>query len=187
MAISTVIGLLAALLTFLNAISDSPVGGPGGAQILLVVVGSLGATLVAYPGTGLIRVLIAAVRALFGRGYGFTELVQKVVGYAETARREGILALEPAASECGDSYTASGIRLAVDGTTPELIQSILLTELNGVEARHRQNHRMLSTFGWHCGAFGILAALIAVLTGETDTGLVAQVSLPVFYGLLIPK
>lgn len=44
---------------------------------------------------------------------------------AEQARRDGILSLEPAADQCVSSYVKEGLRLAVDGTEPDLIADIL--------------------------------------------------------------
>ena len=49
------------------------------------------------------------------------------VGLAEIARREGILALDEMVQGAGDAFLTKAVRLAVDGTEPELIQAILGT------------------------------------------------------------
>lgn len=46
---------------------------------------------------------------------------------AEQARREGILSLEPVAEQTGDPFVKEALRLAVDGTEPDLIKDILKT------------------------------------------------------------
>ena len=55
------------------------------------------------------------------------EVNKMFVGLAEIARREGILAMDSTMRHAGDNYVATGIRLATDGTEPELIQAILGT------------------------------------------------------------
>ncbi|MFT5086971.1 MAG: chemotaxis protein MotA [Candidatus Latescibacterota bacterium] len=56
-------------------------------------------------------------------------LIERMVGFAETARREGILALEAALRKEDDPFLSGGVGLAVDGTEPDLIMDIPETEL----------------------------------------------------------
>ena len=111
------------------------------------------------------------------------------MGFAETARREGILALEPAAQEMKDPFMATGIRLAVDGTEPELVQSILATELHFIDERHKQGQKLVKTLGVNWVIFGAVGALLVLVLrpGAAGTGLdlVSQASQPLLYGLLL--
>ena len=71
-----------------------------------------------------------AVRPLVKRSLfdlSLEEVNQMFVGLAEIARREGILALDSVMKGAGDRFMAAGVRLATDGTEPELIQAILET------------------------------------------------------------
>lgn len=75
---------------------------------------------------GLVRVLIVA----------FTEkplepnnVIRTIISLAETARREGLLALEDAAYQLDDEFMQKGILLIVDGADPELVRNIMETEL----------------------------------------------------------
>src|SRR4051794_907092 len=51
--------------------------------------------------------------------------VQTMVGYAERARREGLLALEQELEQVEDPFARKGLQLVVDGTDPELVREIL--------------------------------------------------------------
>ncbi|MCD8141441.1 MAG: hypothetical protein LUE17_17035 [Planctomycetaceae bacterium] len=64
------------------------------------------------------------------------ELIKKLVEYSEVARRDGILALENVLDQIPDPFLRQGLQLAVDGTDPELIQDIMETEMDNIEARH---------------------------------------------------
>jgi chemotaxis protein MotA len=92
-----------------------------------------------------------------------TELIERIVGFAETARREGILALEQAIEDGDDIFLSSGVRLAVDGTEPDLIMDILETELQFVEERHKQGQEIIANMGNAAPAFGMIGTLIGLV------------------------
>ena len=91
------------------------------------------------------------------------ELIEKIVGFAETARREGILALEQAVEEANDEFLSGGIRLAVDGTEPDLIMDILETELLYIEERHNQASEMIARAAEMAPAFGMIGTLVGLV------------------------
>ena len=74
--------------------------------------------------------------------------IRTIVGMAEKARREGLLALEEEAQNVDDPFLAKGISLVVDGTDPELVKDILESDLDAMEARHsRAGRRCSQTHG----------------------------------------
>ena len=64
--------------------------------------------------------------------------VQLLVGFAEQARREGLLALDAKTAEIEDDFTRKGLQLVVDGSDPELVAEVLDAEIDGMTARHHQ-------------------------------------------------
>ena len=85
------------------------------------------------------------------------------MGYAEVARRDGILALENVAGNIKDPFLVSGIQMAVDGTDPELIESILMSDLDAVEARHAEGKALFDNVGRFAPAFGMIGTLIGLV------------------------
>jgi len=69
------------------------------------------------------------------------EINRMFVGLAEVGRNEGILALEKMMQGRGDRFLASGLRLAVDGTEPELVQAILRTWMRSLMHEHEVKYR----------------------------------------------
>ena len=65
-----------------------------------------------------------------------------LVGFAEIGRTEGILALQGMLSESTDELLSTGLRLAIDGTDPELIAAILeqqrTSKLHELEAKYEK-------------------------------------------------
>ena len=148
----------------------NPAGLYDGKALLVVVVGGIATGLVAYP-FGEVRRISGIVRkALFSPEGTVRKLIEQIVGFAETARREGILALEKAIQDVDDSFMATGIRLAVDGTHPELVQSILKTELTFLEERHAEGQRLLRVLGIGWGAFPVPVGLLRVLVTRASGG-----------------
>lgn len=61
--------------------------------------------------------------------------------FAEVARKEGILALEEMVSDKSDHYLRSGVRLAVDGTEPDLIMDILETWMESLLHEQKRKYQ----------------------------------------------
>jgi len=95
--------------------------------------------------------------------YSASALINQLVGFAETARRDGILALENVTDDIKDDYLVRGIRLAVDGTDPELIEGILQTELDLVDARHMEVVGFWKLVGMYSPVWGMLGTLIGLI------------------------
>ena len=179
---TTLLGLLAVLLIFSKAIGSAPGNLYSGMMLLVVLGGGLAVSVIAFRGGDLRALFMLPFKALFPRRWHTQDLTTRIVGYAETARREGILAMEPAAKEAGDPFEATGIRLTVDGTEPELIQSIMQTELNGIEERHRNGQHMLSVLGVNWALFGLIGTVGTLALGR---GIAVEAALPLFYGLVL--
>lgn len=96
------------------------------------------------------------------------ELINQLVTFAETARRDGILALENVTDEIQDDYLVRGIRLAVDGTDPELIEGIMETELEILEARHNVVIQFWNLVGKYAPTWGMLGTLIGLILMLAD-------------------
>jgi chemotaxis protein MotA len=165
MDITTIVGLIAGFTLIIMGIYN---GGELSSfidtgSLLITVGGTFAATLIAYPLSQVVGIIGIVKKAFLFKSIPPTELIEKIVGFAETARREGILALEQAVQEVDDTFMASGIRLAVDGTEPELIQTILETELNFVEERHKFGAGMFEAMGNYGPAMGMVGTLIGLV------------------------
>jgi len=83
------------------------------------------------------------------------------VSYAETARRDGVLALESVAREAPDPFLRRGLQLTIDGTDPEIIERILRIEIDAMAERHKHGKHLFHTLAKFGPGFGLMATLIA--------------------------
>ena len=51
--------------------------------------------------------------------------LDRIVEFAEKARREGLLALDEEVSQIDDAFMRKGMQLVVDGTDPDVVREIL--------------------------------------------------------------
>ncbi len=97
-------------------------------------------------------------------------VIETLVEFAETSRREGLLALEEKAMALNEPFLEKGIQLVVDGTDAELVRSILEIELAFLEERHRLGQRIFEQMGALAPAFGMIGTLIGLIAmlGDLD-------------------
>lgn len=132
-------------------------------SVAITVGGTLAATLISFPLSTFLDVMKVAKNVFVVKRSDIRETISTLVSFAEKARREGLLALDADADRLEDPFMQKGIRLVVDGTTQELVKSILETELAFLASRHKTGQRLFETMGSFAPAFGMLGTLIGLI------------------------
>ena len=132
-------------------------------SVLIVVGGALGGTILSNPWKRVLSLGQILKKAFFAESPELISIVQTLVSFAEKARREGLLSLEDDAEQLDDLFMRKSIQLVVDGTDPELVKSILDTEIGLLEERHAGNKFMFDTLAELSPAFGMLGTLIGLI------------------------
>ena len=86
-----------------------------------------------------------------------------LVGFAEQARREGLLALDAQTSEIEDEFTRKGLQLVVDGSDPELVREVLEAEIDGMIARHAEGASPFEKAGGFAPTMGIIGTVMGLV------------------------
>ncbi len=195
MDLATVIGLALAIIGILGGftVEGGAIAGliniPG---LLIVVVGTLGATMVAFPLETVLRIPKLFMTALLTRATVHSRhMAGELVKMADKARREGLLSLEDEAQSVDDSFARKGLLLMIDGTDPDALRSIMEIDIDGVAARHRENAKVFEAGGGYAPTLGVLGAvmdLISVLShlGSDPSALgagIATAFVATFYGV----
>jgi chemotaxis protein MotA len=192
--IATLVGLVLAfgLVVWGILLGGSLTQFVNGPSIAIVCGGTLATILINFPLAkvlGLIKVLKKTVLFHVDDPDG---VIAKLVSYAERARREGMLALEEQSEDEDDEFLRKGLRLAVDGTDPQLLEKILETDLGQIEARHKEGKSILECGGTYAPAFGMIGTLIglinmlAALDDPTSIGAgMATALITTFYGAML--
>ena len=91
------------------------------------------------------------------------EVIRHIIDLSNTARKEGLLALEEAANGIEDEFLRKGIMLVVDGTDPELVRGIMETDLACIEARHKKTIAVWEKWAELGPAWGMIGTLIGLI------------------------
>ncbi len=132
-------------------------------SLVITLGGSIAAAMVSFPLSQLLTVPGMLRTLFFGYKAKPRDLVDTLVDLARKARREGLLALEEEAEALDDPFLTKGILLVVDGTDPELVRSILETEITYLEERHRVGRKVFEAMGSFSPAFGMMGTLIGLI------------------------
>ncbi len=194
MDLNTIIGVVLGFALILMAIF---MGGSPGAYIdipsvMIVIGGSIAATLTAFPVAKVLQLPGVFKKTLQGGSGDPGALVKQMVQFAEVARRDGILALEGLTEEMEDQLLILGIKMAVDGTDPELIEDIMEADIENTTARHGYGKGLFDTMGRFAPAFGMIGTLIglvAMLANMSDPSAIgagmAAALLTTMYGAIM--
>lgn len=165
MDLSSMIGLVVGWGLVVWAIAAQPGAGffLDLASLMIVLGGTLGSTCMNVP-TEKLRALSATfTKFLFHRERGYEETIRDLVHCAERTRREGILVLEQGLDQVRDEFLRTGLRLAIDGTDPDMMRDILEIELAAMEQRHQDAAYVWTQVGGYAPAFGMLGTLIGLI------------------------
>lgn len=132
-------------------------------SVVIVIGGTVAATLLAYPLNALGSIRKVFHKAFFNKSVSANGIIEEIIQLANVARKEGLLSLEEYAEKLDDDFLKKGIMLIVDGTDPELVRNILETELTFLEERHSQGQGILESMGTYAPAFGMLGTLIGLI------------------------
>ena len=194
MDIATVLGILSATGLVLGAIFMGSglnvfINIP---SLCIVVGGTIGVTLVAYPLKDFLSVFKVVQKAIFTKNISTAELISKFTDFANKTRKEGILALESEIKELSDEFFKKGVQLSIDGLEPQQIQNILDTEIDFVRDRHKLGADIftsMGTFAPAMGMIGTLIGLVQMLQSMDDPSTIgpamAVALLTTFYGSLM--
>lgn len=165
MDIATIIGIVGAIGLIVWAILM------GGSLTLFVNVPSLimvfGGTIMAiltnYPLPRVVGMIGIIKKTVLAEATSPEEIIQRIVKYAEQARKEGMLALEEHSENESNTFLRKGLRLAVDGTDPTLLQRILETDIEQQQKRHLEGKKILDAGGVYAPAFGMIGTLVGLV------------------------
>lgn len=132
-------------------------------SIIVVFGGTAGAIAMSFPLGRVLQLQKVAMKSVFSKPLDPAETISDLVRYAEVARREGILSLENLIPEMKDEFIVRGVKMAVDGTDPELIKTIMDTELEALMERHEAGKKMIDTIGRYAPAFGMIGTLLGLI------------------------
>jgi chemotaxis protein MotA len=131
--------------------------------MMIVLGGTLGVTII---GTSFDR--IKAIPILFKKALNAEVLdlrgrVGELVGFAEKARRDGLLALDDELTTVHDEFMRRGLQLVVDGTDPDMVAEVLDSEVESMKRRHAAGAQPFEKAGGFAPTMGIIGTVFGLV------------------------
>lgn len=135
----------------------------GESAALIVFGGCLGATLVANP-LALVRAAARRVKdLLFEPADDRQQVVEQLVGFAQAARKQGIVSLEQDVLAIEDPFLHKSLLLAVDGMDLQEIRAIMELEMDAAEHRAEAEAKVFESAGGFAPTIGIIGAVLGLI------------------------
>jgi chemotaxis protein MotA len=130
---------------------------------MIVFGGTIGAVMLQFP----LKVVLNAVRSL-GSVFASPKqkpqlMIQRLVQYAQKARREGIVSLDAELEKIEDPFLKKSLMLAVDGTEPQELRKIMELELNNQAEYEEQVPQVFESAGGFAPTIGIIGAVLGLI------------------------
>lgn len=164
-----ILSIIGVLLGFSAIIGGNLMGGGEIASLInlhafvIVVGGTLGATLLQFPPKVFLRSVRILVWIFMPENLQLPKQIAKVVRWSSLARKEGLLGLETVIDGEKDSFAKKGLQLLVDGNEPEVIRNTLEVELTTKEHLDLQAAKVFDAMGGYSPTIGIIGAVIGLI------------------------
>ena len=89
--------------------------------------------------------------------------IEQLVDLAQTARKNGLLALESKANEQEDPFFKQAIMLIVDANDPDKVRAILENDIECMSARHEDSAALYDKASSVAPAFGMVGTLVGLI------------------------
>jgi chemotaxis protein MotA len=180
MDLATIIG---AVLAF-GLVIVSMALGPGGVAIfvhipslVIVLGGTIAVTMMCFPMTEIKQITKVMLVTAMRKSPTPEEEIERIVEYANLARKEGLLALEAKLEEVQDTFFAKGIQLVIDGFGADTVRDIMELEAEWQRQRHGTGKKIMDQMGAFAPAFGMigtLVGLVQMLQNLSDPSMIGQ-------------
>ncbi len=135
------------------------------AALLIAVISPFGAAFVSVPFDSIKNIPRVLSEVIFkSEEIDYAEIIETLVTFAEKARREGLLSLENDIQDIQDPFMRKAIQLIVDGTDPEMVKHIMITDVEQMELRHLLNKKFFDEWGYYAPALGMAGALVGLIS-----------------------
>jgi chemotaxis protein MotA len=130
---------------------------------LIVLGGTIGATLLSFP----MKTNIAATKAIFKilmePKHDNVSLIKEIVEYAMKSRREGLISMESQLKNVSDEFLRRALQMAVDGADTKTMRETMEVELDRLESEGDLEAKVFEAAGGYAPTIGIIGAVLGLI------------------------
>lgn len=133
------------------------------AAFMIVVVGTVAAILVQTPLPVMRRALAIFSWVMRPPARDGNLLIAKIIEWSNTARKQGLLGLEPMIDREHDPFVKKALQLLVDGSEPDAISNVMNVELHVREHADITAAKVFEGMGVYSPTLGIIGAVLGLM------------------------
>lgn len=130
---------------------------------IIVIGGTMGAVLIQYSLPVFLLGLKLISWAFVPPRVVLEEVIEQITGWGNTARRGGLLSLEPMLVEMQDPFMKKGLQMLVDGAEPEKLREALEVEMDAYDEHYRLSAKVWESAGGYSPTIGIIGAVMGLI------------------------
>jgi chemotaxis protein MotA len=131
--------------------------------VVIVLGGTLGVLLITTPRHAILHSLRRVIQLLTAPEANLGAMIEEIVYYARTARRGGIVSLEPLLAKTTNAGLRKALQLAVDVRNRAELQTALDTELRMTERQGEADAKTLEVAGGFAPTIGIIGTVVGLI------------------------
>jgi chemotaxis protein MotA len=130
---------------------------------LIVFGGTMGAVLLQFPLTTVMAAFGGMAHIFSAQQKQDHQIIGQLVGFANKARRDGVVSLDSDLKSIDDPFLRQTIMLAVDGTEPAELRKIMHVTLDSSVEREERLPAVFESAGGFSPTIGILGAVLGLI------------------------
>ncbi len=132
-------------------------------SIMITIGGTIFAVIASFPARLLKNIPKHMVKMVRVDQYNVESLIDTIVEFSQTARANGLLALEEKANALEDEFLKKGILFVVDAMETEKIRISLEDELDNMITRHEAEIAIYERAASYAPSFGMIGTLVGLI------------------------
>ena len=132
-------------------------------SIMITIGGTIFAVIASFPARLLKKVPKHMVKMVRVDQYNIESLIDTIVEFSQTARANGLLALEEKANALEDEFLKKGILFVVDAMETERIRTAMEEELDNMIPRHEAEVAIYERAASYAPSFGMIGTLVGLI------------------------
>lgn len=130
---------------------------------MIVLGGTTGAIVGSFPVSDL-KIAFASLKdVLMPPKVNIEALILEIIGFAQKARKEGVIILEKEAKNASDPLLTLGLEAVADGADPSLVQGMMENQITQLEEKVNRAAKVWEAAGAYSPTFGIIGAVLGLI------------------------
>ena len=130
---------------------------------MIVLGGTIGAVMLQFPLATILAAFRSLVRVFLERKKDGQAVIRDIVGFAQKARKEGIVSLDRDLEKIDEPFLKKSLMLAIDGTEPQELRKMMELELQNREEQEEKIPMVFESAGGFSPTIGIIGAVLGLI------------------------